>query len=192
MLLEKKSSLRSKLLLKRNSLSEVEILFKTNLIFEKLFSLSIINLSTVVHCYCSNGSEVNTTKILSNLLSLKKTVSVPIVNDLNLDLSHSILDTSTVFVQGKYNIPIPKEPQFFSISQLNQLSTIVIVPLVGFDACCNRIGYGKGFYDRFLQKIPNAKKIGIAFAMQEVQTIPIENTDIPLDIIITEETIFYR
>ena len=63
----------------------------------------------------------------------------------------------------------------------------MILPIVGFDERKNRLGYGKGYYDRYLQKNMEIIKMGIAFECQKWENgIPYENTDIPLDIIITE------
>ena len=67
---------------------------------------------------------------------------------------------------------------------------ILLVPLIAYDKDCNRIGYGGGFYDRYIEKIKKIKKvltIGIAFSYQKVKKIPVEKNDIKLDFIVTEE-----
>lgn len=69
---------------------------------------------------------------------------------------------------------------------------VVIVPLVAFDANCNRIGMGGGWYDGYFAAHPNALKIGVAFSTQEVPTIPISPVDVPLDIVVTEKRVFKR
>ncbi len=63
---------------------------------------------------------------------------------------------------------------------------IIIAPLLGYDAMNNRLGRGEGWYDRFLSTQRSAKKIGLAFSIQELETIPTEPHDIPLDSIFTE------
>ena len=65
----------------------------------------------------------------------------------------------------------------------------VLLPLLGFDRQGNRIGYGAGYYDRFLVQNPHLKKIGLAYACQEVDAVPTEENDIPLDMVITENGI---
>ena len=68
---------------------------------------------------------------------------------------------------------------------------LVIVPGVVFDKSFNRIGFGKGYYDRILSKLkPSAKKVAIAHDFQVLQSIPTEDHDIKMDMIITEETIW--
>jgi 5-formyltetrahydrofolate cyclo-ligase len=63
----------------------------------------------------------------------------------------------------------------------------VIVPMLGFDEKLNRIGYGGGYYDRFLATQPQAAKIGVCFESARIEKIPIEPHDIPLDVIVTEK-----
>jgi 5-formyltetrahydrofolate cyclo-ligase len=63
--------------------------------------------------------------------------------------------------------------------------------MLGFDRTGGRIGYGAGYYDRFLAKNQNVRKIGIAFACQEYDNLPADENDIPMDSVITEEGIVY-
>ena len=84
---------------------------------------------------------------------------------------------------NKYGIPEP-------ISNKIKYPDILLVPLVAFDKNFNRIGYGGGFYDRYIQKIKKKKKIitiGLAYSFQKVKKIPINKYDIKLDFIITEK-----
>ena len=64
---------------------------------------------------------------------------------------------------------------------------IIVCPVVAFDSECNRLGYGGGYYDRYLPRMsPSALKLGVAFACQQVEEIPRDPHDIPLDCIVTE------
>ena len=84
---------------------------------------------------------------------------------------------------NKYGIPEP-------ITNKILYPDILLVPLVAYDEDRNRVGYGGGFYDRYIKKIKRIKKvltIGIAFSYQKVKKIPIEKNDIKLDFIITEK-----
>lgn len=69
---------------------------------------------------------------------------------------------------------------------------VVIVPLVAFDSDGNRIGMGGGWYDSYFAAHPNAKKIGIAYSIQEVPVVPVSPMDVPLDIIVTESQVYRR
>ena len=84
---------------------------------------------------------------------------------------------------NKYGIPEP-------ISNKVKYPDILIVPLVAYDKNFNRIGYGGGFYDRYIKKIRKIKKvitIGFAYSFQKVNKIPIKEYDVTLDFIITEK-----
>ena len=84
---------------------------------------------------------------------------------------------------NKYGIPEP-------ISNKIKYPDILIVPLVAYDKNFNRIGYGGGFYDRYIKKIKKNKKIitiGLAYSFQKVKKIPINEYDIKLDFIVTEK-----
>lgn len=69
---------------------------------------------------------------------------------------------------------------------------IVLVPLVGFDSHCNRIGMGGGWYDGYFAAHPNSLKIGLAYSLQKVNEIPISPIDVPMDMIVTEKAVFRR
>ena len=84
---------------------------------------------------------------------------------------------------NKYGIPEP-------ISNKVKYPDILLVPLVAYDKNLNRIGYGGGFYDRYIKKIMKNKKIitiGLAYSFQKVKKIPINEYDIKLDFIVTEK-----
>ena len=91
--------------------------------------------------------------------------------------------TNNPLVINKYGIPEP-------VSNKIVYPDILLVPLVAFDKKLNRIGYGGGFYDRYLKRLKKIKKIitiGLAYSFQEVKKIPINDYDIKLDFIITEK-----
>lgn len=76
-----------------------------------------------------------------------------------------------------------------SLDQLPKFD-IIIVPMLGFDSTLHRIGYGGGYYDRFLATQPDANKIGVCFDELQVAQLPVEATDIPLNKIITDKQIY--
>ena len=86
---------------------------------------------------------------------------------------------------NKYGIPEPK-----SIKKL--IPSILLIPMVAFDAKLNRLGYGGGFYDRYISNLEKTKKIlkiGLALSCQKINKVPINKYDKKLDIIITEKYI---
>ena len=86
---------------------------------------------------------------------------------------------------NKYGIPEPENKKII-------YPDILFIPLVAFDKNLNRVGYGGGFYDRYIQKIKRKKKIiliGLAYSFQKVKRIPINKYDMKLDFIITEKNV---
>ncbi len=69
---------------------------------------------------------------------------------------------------------------------------VIVVPLLAFDESCHRIGYGGGWYDRFLATQPDAIKVGVAFDVQLAESFPIEDHDVQLDMVITESSVFTK
>ncbi len=86
-------------------------------------------------------------------------------------------------IVNKFGIPEPSSKEI-------KYPNILLVPLVAFDKDLNRIGYGGGYYDRYIKKIKKKKKlilIGLAYSFQKVKKIPIDKFDMKLDFIITEK-----
>ena len=109
-------------------------------------------------------------------------VGVPVIEKPNHPLSFARWTPETAMVPGTFGAMIPAEPDFFE-------PEIVIVPLLAFNRAGGRLGYGGGFYDRTLAMLRARRAtlaIGFAFAGQEWDDIPLEDTDAPLDLIVTE------
>ena len=90
------------------------------------------------------------------------------------------------FSINKYGIPEP-------ISKKIRYPDILLVPLLAFDKSLNRVGYGGGFYDRYIKRMKNRKKtisIGLAYSFQKVREIKSNKNDMKLDFVITEKNIF--
>jgi len=87
---------------------------------------------------------------------------------------------------GLYGLPEPQRTTSVDTTSLE----VVIVPIVAYDGTGMRLGYGKGFYDRFLSTLsPKVKKIGLAYSIQEVDSIPRQSNDQILDSIVTEQAL---
>ncbi|MFK7938683.1 MAG: 5-formyltetrahydrofolate cyclo-ligase [Roseovarius sp.] len=112
-------------------------------------------------------------------------VGVPVITGAGQPLLFSKWEPGCAMKDGPFGAKVPADEVYFE-------PEIVIVPLVAFDRTGGRLGYGGGFYDRTLERL-RAKRstlaIGFAFAAQEAETIPLEPTDQPLDMLITERDI---
>ncbi|MBS1536312.1 MAG: 5-formyltetrahydrofolate cyclo-ligase [Bacteroidetes bacterium] len=186
-----KTQLRKQILLRRDALTTEERTEYSRRITQTLTSLPEFIAARTIHSYLSFGSEVETSFIRSIAFASGKQVAVPVHEKDNSSLKHCFITENQKFTSGQWNVPIPigDDIELLSSSELGlSVIDIIIVPLVAFDQMKHRLGYGKGFYDRFLSTV-NALKIGIGFSLQEADSIPIEPHDEILSIIITENVI---
>ncbi|MBR2397918.1 MAG: 5-formyltetrahydrofolate cyclo-ligase, partial [Clostridia bacterium] len=155
---------------------------KDKAIFDALFKLlEKIEYSTVF-IYLSFGTEVDTKAIVDRLFKLGKTVCVPKIVDGKMKSVK--IDKSTELIINDYGI---KEP----ILEEELLPDLAIVPMVAFNEGCYRVGYGKGYYDRYFSSINcDVLKIGVAYEEQKVCGFDIDEYDVPCDIIITDDKIY--
>ncbi|MEL6683873.1 MAG: 5-formyltetrahydrofolate cyclo-ligase [Pseudomonadota bacterium] len=110
-------------------------------------------------------------------------VGVPVIIGAGQPLKFRLWEPDCTLVKGEFGAMIPEAGDLM-------IPQIVIVPLVAFDRRGGRLGYGGGFYDRTLEKLRAAQTImaiGFAYTAQEDEDLPLEPTDQPLDLIVTEE-----
>ncbi len=133
--------------------------------------------------------EINTYKIWEKALSFDAQVAVPKINPKSGELKHIVFESVDQLEISSYGIPEPKRGRVIAAEHFD----IVFVPLLAVDKKGNRVGYGKGYYDRFLKKCsPRCKFIGLSHFDDLEEQIPEVNFhDIPLDFCITP-TKFYR
>ena len=163
-------------------MSSLERKNKSDKIMKSLFGLQKFKEAGVVMFFVSYRSEVNTHKMISEALK-KKIVVVPKTSSKNI--VPSVIKSLKELSPNKKGILEPRKVKKIGLNKID----VVIVPGTVFDKRGNRIGYGHGYYDKFLKKVPNAVKIGLAFDLQVVKRLPNEKHDIPMDVIITEKRI---
>ena len=131
--------------------------------------------------------EVNTDYILNILSGKDKNILISKSDFETGDMNHFLLTDSTVIKKNKYNIPAPVD----GIEISNRKIDVVFIPLLTFDKQGNRVGYGKGFYDRFLAKCkPETIKIGLSFFEAETEIIDVFESDVRLDYCVTPERVY--
>ena len=170
------AEIRSKMLKERAKLSESEVYLKSQIIQNKVLALLQIKDKTTFFVYNAFKNEVDTLKIINELKSQNKTVCFPLIKG---ETMLAALPTSNEFMLDKYGIKTPKEYELVNSVE------VAIIPLIACDNLKNRIGFGKGYYDKFLND-KNILKIGICYDFQVVENFAVNEWDIPLDIIITE------
>ena len=177
-----KANLKEEMLGKINSLSIDEVLEKSRQIETNLFGLEQYIKSRTVMYFVSFGNEVYTHAMIKKALS-NKTVVVPKVSHYEIEPS-LIIDFENL-IPGNLGILEPIETMKIAYKHID----LVLVPGIAFDKEGHRIGYGFGYYDKFLKKVPKAVKIGLCFDFQVVDRIPREEHDVSVDFIVTEERV---
>lgn len=131
--------------------------------------------------------EVNTEFVLNILSGKDKNIVISRSSFKTMDMHHYLLMDSTRIKKNDYGIPEPVNGLEVASSKLD----VVFVPLLAYDSLGNRVGYGKGFYDRFLSKCRNdAIKIGLSFFDAEPLIEDTHPNDVRLDYCVTPSTIF--
>ena len=180
-----KSYLRNKFLFQRKKKYLSVEKFNFNLIFN-LIKKHFFKRKIIIAGYYPSSYEVNILNFLEEALKKKFRIALPVIKSSNLMSFKSWVFKEPLYV-NKYGILEPKN------SKEQITPDLIMVPLVAFDNQLNRIGYGKGYYDRSLQKIKNAKKktisLGIAYSFQRCKSIPVNKHDFKLDYIFTERGI---
>lgn len=189
---QEKKNIRKKMLDTRKQISAEEIDKLSEIIIDSLTKLSIYRESKNVMLYLSFGNEVDSYRLIERCHRDGKKTIVPVCKKEGVRIIPSeLIDVEEELKQSKFGYMEPKE-EFIRPLDLEEID-IIIIPGISFDKRCYRIGYGAGYYDRFLAKsnyrIPT---IGVAFDFQIIDNVPVEDFDIPLDYIITEKRIIVR
>ncbi|MBN2454085.1 5-formyltetrahydrofolate cyclo-ligase [Candidatus Woesearchaeota archaeon] len=178
--LAEKQRIREETLQERRRMAEKDVAEKSAAITEKLLALPEFRKANTVMFYHSTKKEAGTREAISAAFKAGKAVLLP-VTDENEILACEYKEDEEL-VAGRYGVLEPKE------KRAAEEFDLAVVPGIAFDKEGGRIGYGKGYYDRFLKEV-RAKKIGLAFDSQLVQKIPMSDKDVPMDIIITESKV---
>ncbi|MEG2380254.1 MAG: 5-formyltetrahydrofolate cyclo-ligase [Oscillospiraceae bacterium] len=175
----------------RNSISKEDRTNKSLHIINKVIKTKQYNEAKIIMAYASFGSEVETTTLIHNILNSedsKKNLVLPLCNMKNHEIIPVYITALSQLKQGNYGI---LEPDFemvkngeIKIAQKNDID-LCIVPALCFDKSGNRLGYGGGYYDRFLEGYENFS-IGISYIDTICKSLPCEKFDATVDMVITD------
>ncbi|MBX6422776.1 5-formyltetrahydrofolate cyclo-ligase [Thermosulfurimonas sp. F29] len=184
-IMELKKQLRKEMLQKRSELSPEERENLSLSICHRFLKTELFERSRTILFFASFGTEVNLFPALGAALLQGKRVGLPRTVISRRTLFFHQIFTLGELVPGPYGIlePPPENP-LISPDEVD----LVLVPGLAFDRSGYRLGYGGGFYDRFLREI-RAIKVAPAFSFQVVKNLPHEKHDLPVDFIITEREI---
>ena len=183
-----KKELRQKYKALRHELSLEEIETNSLSIANKLLQLDIWD-RLYFHLFLTieEQKEINTEFILQVLAGKDKEIVVAKTDFNSIQMTHYLLTDNTKFMKNEYNIPEPVDGIEVPISKID----VVFVPLLAFDTKGNRVGYGKGFYDKFLSECqPETIKIGLSLFEAEEEIVDVYTDDIRLDYCVTPNKIY--
>lgn len=169
---------------KRNTLTVDEQEMLSNRIAQKLFESPMYKEHFNICVYQSFRGEVLCGKIIEQALCDQKKVFIPVTNQANHTITFYQIDQQTVYKPGAYNI---LEPVIDDQSVRLQESALVLMPGLAFDQEKHRIGYGGGYYDRYLEDHKEHTLVALCYQFQIVtDSLPYEAHDILPDYIVTE------
>jgi len=183
-----KKELRRRLHEVRDSLSPDQVKEFSESIHQNINRLDDFRQARRVHVYLpiARQNEVDTMPIATELLENGRTVIVPITQFDDHSLRHVQLERLDNLVVNKWKVPEPPEPHDNSVLPTDL--DIVLVPMLGGDTQGNRLGYGRGYYDRFLKQV-RCPKVGLLFECCLVKQVPAEEHDVVLDYIVTDKRV---
>jgi 5-formyltetrahydrofolate cyclo-ligase len=174
-----KQKIRTTILSKLKTQKKEDRNKKTNIILRKLLRIKAFKRAKRVMFYISLKGEVDTTEMIKEAQKLGKMILVPVC--LNRTIIACILDEKARLQRGPYGVWEPVVKKSVPARDVG----LVIVPGLAFDKKGNRLGRGKGYYDRFLSKIPSdVSTIGLAFDFQILPSVPATSTDISVQKVI--------
>ncbi len=186
---EKKAEIRKIMKEKRDGLLKKKRKSLSSLIGKRVFDLKIYKAASSVMFYAAHRSEVETSQMIKKALESGKQVCVPKVSSKKPKemFAVQIQSFGNDLEPGNYGIFEPKQDCGKIVSKKS--IDLVIVPALAYDRLGNRLGYGKGYYDRWLKDLPKKKMIGLAFDFQILESVPRTSKDVPVNLIVTEKRV---
>ena len=178
-----KAALRSRLRAERACVHRAsdDMVFLRQLLKTEAFQ----NAETVL-CYMALPEEIDTAAIIAYSLSHGKTVAVPYCLDRNGNMDFYVIGSFSDLQTGTFGVPEPDITKAHKVTDFSH--SVCLVPGIAFDERGHRLGYGKGYYDRFLKKYSSIS-IGLCYNSLIQKELPIDGNDIPVNLVITENRI---
>lgn len=173
-----KDLVRKEMLQIRKNITDKEK--KSTIIVDKIINLDIYKKSHVIALYNSMTNEVDTSLLIENALQNKVVLLPRIINN---EMKFIVINKNTKYENNKLGF---KEP----IGKIyNDKIDLIIIPGIAFDRNLNRLGFGKGYYDKYLFN-KDIYKIGICFDEQVLVSLPVDSHDIKMNLVITEKEFY--
>ena len=169
----------------RLALNKEEVKERSEACVSKVLQFPELIEAKTVCVYMPTGNEIDTTEIIRYCKENGKRLAAPRVNGDTMEFYYFTDETD--MEQGAYDIWEPTGTE-----AVEDEESLVIMPGVAFDLSCNRIGYGKGYYDRYLSAHPHMKKVALAYDFQIVGRIKREVHDVRPDVVVTESRVIMK
>lgn len=186
--METKKDIRSQYIKKRDALTSEEVAQKSDRILYQLFNLPEYKDAKYVLMYADYHNEVATNKIFEDAKNRGKKIYFPKV--FGQEMEFYAVDSLDELRFGYKGIREPQENPIKRFFYKKQDNTIMIVPGVAFDMEGYRVGYGKGYYDKYLTERRMISTFALSYAFQILEHVPADAHDIKMDKIITEELVY--
>ena len=174
-----KVELRSRCLAQRERITGSELAAASAAIQARLLDLSEFREAGVVHSYVSRDDEVDTTRVIREVLASGRRVAVPVlVQGSRVLLRHAEIGGLEELEPGPFGLLQPAATAARWIED-KRLFDLILVPGLAFDAGGHRVGYGRGYYDRFLDQVA-APRVGLVQESFLVEQVPVEAYDVPV------------
>lgn len=180
---QKKDQLRGKIKELQKQYSEDELLLKSEEVFSVVELVGVFQSAKKILIYHSMMGEVSTINFM-NKWKAEKEFYLPVVQ--GEDLNFKKYTSNADLKRSAFGVLEPRSEDIIDYKKVD----LIIVPGVAFDRKKNRLGHGKGYYDKFLSKI-NKTKMGVCFDFQLLDMLVVEDFDIPMDYIISENDIIW-
>ncbi len=177
-----KSDLRARMRAARRALPPADVQAFSDAIAERVAALPAFVRARRVGCYMALPHEVQTKELIERCRGAGKTVCVPAREAGGYVFAR--LDEGVATAAGPHGIVQPAEVRPVAPGEMD----LVIVPAVAYDRAGRRLGHGGGHYDRLLSACPGVK-VGVAFDVQMVETVPQDAGDVPVDVVVTERAV---
>ncbi len=188
---ERKARLRDQMKKKRDSISAASREIKSRSIASEVRKLGVYTKARTIMLYMNIGSEVATKEMIEMALKDGKKVLIPFLGKTKKNIrAAKIVSLEKGLVKGAFGIMEPEPRLCRAVPEENV--DMVVVPAVAYDLSCRRIGYGGGYYDRWLKKVPEKARVGVAYDTQVVKEIPDCRGDVKLNMIVTETRVIKR
>jgi 5-formyltetrahydrofolate cyclo-ligase len=183
---DSKAQLRQKVKSKRDALSQAERVCLSGMVTRRTLSLDGYRVARTVMAYCAHGSEVVADDIIKNALSEGKRVVVPrVVSRETCEMQAVEICSLDDVAPGEFGIREPRRNAGCVILKPAEID-VVFVPGIAFDGQGYRIGYGKGFYDRWIKALPARQLVGLAYDFQVLESVPREKYDTAVGVVVTD------